>query len=111
MSLRDFFFGMTAYLGTGVILILFVFPPLNNWLLLRVHYTADEIERGNLCVVQVKNGQEILFSNGDSRPYEGRAKTLCIASMVGLAVSSLGLVSWALARWHKQLISPESAEE
>ncbi|MCI0638663.1 MAG: hypothetical protein L0Y72_19725 [Gemmataceae bacterium] len=80
-------------------------------ILLHAHFTADEIERGKLRVAQVIGNQEILFSNGERRPFGGGTKALRAAVLVGLAVLDFALVSWALAHWHNKVLTGESAEK
>lgn len=103
LSFRDPFYGLMAVLGVFMILWLVVYPPIAEAVLLRYYYPAEEIKQQHLHVVQIIGKREVVFSNGERKVYEPRARLLLVGICGGLSVPVLVLVCWALARSGNQM--------
>jgi hypothetical protein len=92
-------------LGAFMVLSLVVYPPIAKEVLLRYYYPAEEIERQHLHVVRIVGKREVVFSNGEHKAYEERAKLLLVGTCLGLSLPAFGLVCWALARSGNMLMA------
>ena len=59
---------LAALMIGGIALVLLVYQPICETVLLRYFYSADSIRHDELKLIDVVDGQ-VVFSNGDRRPY------------------------------------------
>lgn len=104
VSLRDPFWGILACAGSWAFVGFVVFPPIGETILLVHYFSAEEIERENLHVVEIVGKQEVVFSNGERRPYESSARYQCAAAGFGIWIATIAVVLGVLALSGNELV-------
>jgi hypothetical protein len=102
-------FVLAALFFGFIFLILVVFRPIQETVILRYYYTPAEIERDSIHIERIIAKREIVFSNGEHRTYEATPKLLCTGIALGFLGLWLAVGWWACARLNRQ--SPSTGRE
>jgi hypothetical protein len=103
LNFQNPFWGIVCLILPFLILWMVIFPWIGEAVLLRYYYTPEEIERENLRVVKIIGKREVVFSNGERRPYESYPKRMLVGICVALSLPLFALVCWCLHRSGNQL--------
>lgn len=105
-------FGLFALLAalflSGILVILVVYRPIHEAVMLRYYYTPEEIRRDNLRVVEIVAKRDIIFSNGERRAYETRLKVLFVGIAGALTLAWFAVGLRAIARFNRRFPPPST---
>lgn len=106
-------FGQFALLAalflSGILVILVVYRPIHEAVMLRYYYTPEEIRRDNLRVVEIVARRGIIiFSNGERRAYETRLKVLFVGIAGALTLAWFAVGLRAIARFNRRFPPPST---
>jgi len=90
---------LAALFFSAILVILVVYPPIHEAVMLRYYYTPEEIRRDNLYVVEIVGKRDIIYSNGERRAYETGLKVLFAGIAGGLTLAWVAVGNCAITRF------------
>jgi hypothetical protein len=102
---------LAGFLFGYIVLILIIYRPIHETVLLRYFYSSEEIQRDNLHVVEILRNRDIIIiiSNGDRQSFDTGLTWICLGLANGLTLAWLALAYWAFPRLKRRF--PQLSDE